>query len=104
MQSTTNARVSRVIGKEQEEIPLPKTHFKRLELENSSVLKMYRQQNATHVGDRENATSVMCNLDYDMIGKQRYRYSMRIEEPTFDIEQGLLVKLGQAPTIAKEKP
>lgn len=28
---------------EQEEVPLPKTHFKRLEVENSKVLKMFRQ-------------------------------------------------------------
>lgn len=55
---------------------MPKTGFKRIELENSSILKLYRQKNATHVGDRENASSVMCNLDYDKINRVKYRYSM----------------------------
>ncbi|TNV83442.1 hypothetical protein FGO68_gene9875 [Halteria grandinella] len=33
-----------------------------------------------------------------MVNKQKYRYSMRIEEPTIDIEKGFLMKLGQVPT------
>ena len=82
---------------------MPKTGYKRINLQNSSFLKLYRQKNATHVGDRENANSVMSNLDYDLVGKQRYRYSMIVSEPDIDIEQRLLVKLGQLPpTVTSE--
>jgi hypothetical protein len=52
---------------------------------------MFRQQNKTHVGDREGAASVMCNLDYDKINKVKYRYSMRFEEPDIELEKGLLI-------------
>lgn len=74
-------------GEGAEEIDLPKNKtFKRIDLENSTFLKMYMQKNATHVGDRENATSVMQNLDYEQITKQKYKNGMVIEEPDFDVE------------------
>jgi hypothetical protein len=42
--------------------------------------------------------SVMSNLDYFMVGRQKYRYMMPpVEEPELNIEKTLLFKLGQIP-------
>ena len=80
---------------------MPKTNFKHIGIENNSFLKLFRQKNATHVGDRENALSVLSNLDYDQVGRQKYQYKMVFEEPDIEVERKVLVKLGQIPMAIK---
>ena len=74
------------VKRREEEVPLPKTDYKRISLQESSFLKLFRQKNATHVGDRENAFSVMTNFNYDVIGKQRYLYGASFEEPDLNVD------------------
>jgi hypothetical protein len=66
-QTSPNQQLNKKNGKK-DNLP-PNKAFKRLVLENSSFLKLYRQKNATHVLDRETASSVVHNLDYEQIGR-----------------------------------
>lgn len=77
--------------KREEEVPLPNTDFKRISLQESSFLKLFRQKNAAHVGDRENAFSVMTNFNYDIAGKQRYIFGASFEEPDLKVDEKLLI-------------
>ena len=78
-----------------EDQTLPKNKIiSEIKLQNSSILKKFRQKNDTHVGDSENAISISSNLDYDAVGHQPYQYKMRVSEPEFDIQKSMLVKLG----------
>jgi hypothetical protein len=77
--------------------------IKTIHLKDSSILKQYRQKNATHVGDRESAISVSNNFDYDKIGRLKYEFKRSIAEPDFPIEKSMLVKLGQLPLPSDNK-
>ena len=68
------------------------------EVQSNKYLKLWRQKNNTHEGDRENSRSILSNLDYSAIKNQKYRYmDSELAEPELDIGAKTLIGLGQVP-------
>ena len=45
----------------------------------------------------------MTNFNYELAGRQRYKFGAVFQEPEIDMDSNLLIKLGQMPAMTKPK-
>ena len=45
----------------------------------------------------------MTNFNYELAGRQRYKFGAVFQEPEIDMDSNLLIKLGQMPATTKPK-